>query len=253
MAFDAAFFNISQAEATALDPQQRMTLELAYEAFESAGIPIEAVAGTKTGCFMGSATSDYRDTINRDPDANPRYSLLGVINEMIANRTSWFYNLKGPSMTIQTACSSSLVALHLACKSLINGESEMAIAGGVNLMLNPDFSIYLNNMTMSTKEGHCKSFDASGDGYSRGEGCGIVVLKRLDDAIRDGDTIRAVIRGSGVNSDGFTQGITMPSASAQAELIRDVYLAAGLDLADTQYVEAHVSILRAASSLKPKF
>ncbi|PSN64199.1 beta-ketoacyl synthase domain-containing protein [Corynespora cassiicola Philippines] len=239
MAFDAAFFNISQAEATALDPQQRFTLELAYEAFENAGISIEAASGSKTGCFMGSATCDYRDTINRDPDSNPRYSLLGVITEMIANRTSWFYNLKGPSMTIQTACSSSLVALHLACKSLINGESDMALAGGVNLMLNPDFSIYLNNMTMSTKEGHCKSFDASGDGYSRGEGCGVVVLKRLEDALRDGDPVRAVIRGSGVNSDGFTQGITMPSSEAQARLIRDVYAAAGLGLADTQYIEAH--------------
>lgn len=167
--------------------------------------------------------------------------MIGVVTEMISHRTSWFFDLKGPSMTVQTACSSSLVSIHLACQSILSGESEMALAGGVNLMLNPDYPIYQNSMTMSSKEGHCKSFDASGDGYSRGEGCGVVLLKRLDRAIRDGDPIRAVIRGSGVNSDGFTQGITMPNAEAQATLIRDVYAAAGLDLGSTQYVEAHVS------------
>ncbi|TDZ14445.1 Highly reducing polyketide synthase ZEA2 [Colletotrichum orbiculare MAFF 240422] len=239
MAFDAAFFNISQAEATALDPQQRLTLEVTYEALESAGLPMESVAGSRTGCFMGSSAADYRDTINRDPDSNPRYSLLGVVTEMISNRTSWFYDLRGPSMTVQTACSSSLVAVHLACRSILAGESGMAVAGGVNLMLNPDYSLYLNNMTMSTREGHCKSFDASGDGYARGEGCGVIVLKKLSEALRDGDPVRAVIRGSGVNADGFTQGFTMPSAAAQAALIRDVYAAAGLDMSETQYVEAH--------------
>lgn len=252
MAFDAAFFNISKEEAVALDPQQRLTLEIAFEAFESAGLPMEKVAGTKTGCFMGSAAADYRDTINRDPDSNPRHSLLGVCTDMVSNRTSWFYDLQGPSMTVQTACSSSLVAVHLACRSIRDGESDMAIAGGVNLMLNPDYSIYLSNMTMTSPEGHCKSFDASGDGYSRGEGCAVVVLKSLEAALRDRDPIRAVIRGSGVNADGFTQGFTMPSPTAQATLIRDVYADAGLDMSDTHYVEAHVrSSLPLPGSLGP--
>ena len=138
MTFDAAFFNISHAEAMAMDPQQRLTLELAYETFESAGLSIERVARSKTGCFMGSSSSDYRDSIARDPETAPRYSMIGVVTEMISHRTSWFFDLKGPSMTVQTACSSSLVSIHLACQSILSGESEMALAGGVNLMLNPD-------------------------------------------------------------------------------------------------------------------
>lgn len=149
--------------------------------------------------------------------------------------------MKGPSLTVATACSSSLVAVHMACQGLLAGETDMAVAGGVNLMLNPEFAIYLSGMTMISPEGHCKSFDASGDGYARGEGCGMVVLKRLDDAIRDNDPIRAIIRGTGVNSDGFTQGFTMPSSESQASLIREVYQKAGLDMSDTQFVECHVS------------
>lgn len=239
--FDAAFFNITYAEAIAMDPQQRLTLEVAYEAFENAGIPIERLANSKTGCFVGSSSSDYRETLFRDPESAPQYTLLGVTSELLSNRLSWFFDLHGPSMTVQTACSSGLVALHLACQSLRSGESEMAVAGGVNLMLNPDFTMYLSNLSFISKQGHSRSFDAEGDGYARGEGCGIVVLKRLNDAARDGDPIRAIIRASGVNSDGLTQGITTPSAEVQAMLIREVYTTAGLDMDSTQYVEAHVS------------
>lgn len=240
-AFDAAFFNINTSEALALDPQQRCVMEVTYEALESAGITIDAVSGSRTGCYVGSSSSDYRDSIARDTETSPRYAALGINTEMLSNRTSWFYNLKGPSMTIATACSSSLVAIHMACQGLLAGETDMAVAGGVNLMLNPEFSIYLSGMTMISPEGHCKSFDASGDGYARGEGCGMVVLKRLDDAIRDNDPIRAIIRGTGVNSDGFTQGFTMPSSESQASLIREIYQKAELDMGDTQFVECHVS------------
>ncbi|KAI6350677.1 hypothetical protein MCOR25_010479 [Pyricularia grisea] len=251
-AFDAAFFNINAAEALALDPQQRLVLELIYEALESSGLTLDTVSGTKTGCYIGSSSSDYRDSIARDTEVSPRYTVLGINTEMLSNRASWFYNLKGPSLTVATACSSSLVAIHMACQSLLSGESDMAIAGGVNLMLNPDFPTYYTNMTMLSPDGRCKSFDASGDGYGRGEGCGIVLLKRLDDAIRDNAPIRAVIRGSGVNSDGYTQGFTMPSSESQADLIREVYAKAGLDMSDTQFVECHGTGTKAGDPIETK-
>ncbi|KAK6206411.1 beta-ketoacyl synthase domain-containing protein [Colletotrichum tabaci] len=251
-AFDAAFFNINTSEALALDPQQRCVMEVTYEALESAGITIDAVSGSRTGCYVGSSSSDYRDSIARDTETSPRYAALGINTEMLSNRTSWFYNLKGPSMTIATACSSSLVAIHMACQGLLAGETDMAVAGGVNLMLNPEFSIYLSGMTMISPEGHCKSFDASGDGYARGEGCGMVVLKRLDDAIRDNDPIRAIIRGTGVNSDGFTQGFTMPSSESQASLIREIYQKAELDMGDTQFVECHGTGTKAGDPIETR-
>ncbi|KAK2051610.1 beta-ketoacyl synthase domain-containing protein [Colletotrichum caudatum] len=252
MAFDAAFFNINASEAVALDPQQRFVLEVTYEALESAGLTMAGVSGSRTGCYVGFSSSDYRDSILRDTETSPRYTDLGTHAEMLSNRTSWFYNLKGPSMTVSTACSSSLVAVHMACQSLLAGETDMAVAGGVNLMLNPECGTYLSSLTMISPEGHCKSFDASGDGYGRGEGCGIVVLKRLDDALRDGDPIRAVIPGTGVNSDGFTQGFTMPSSESQAALIRDVYESAGLDMSDTQFVECHGTGTKAGDPIETR-
>ncbi|GJC89470.1 highly reducing polyketide synthase ZEA2 [Colletotrichum liriopes] len=251
-AFDAAFFNINAGEALALDPQQRFVMEVTYEALESAGLTIDAVSGSRTGCYVGSSSSDYRDSIARDTEISPRYAALGINTEMLSNRTSWFYNMKGPSMTVATACSSSLVAIHMACQGLLAGETDMAVAGGVNLMLNPEFSIYLSGMTMISPEGHCKSFDASGDGYARGEGCGMVVLKRLDDAIRDSDPIRAIIRGTGVNSDGFTQGFTMPSSETQASLIREIYQKAELDMSDTQFVECHGTGTKAGDPIETR-
>ncbi|KAL4940592.1 hypothetical protein BDV06DRAFT_223966 [Aspergillus oleicola] len=238
-AFDAAFFNISQNEASSMDPQQRLSLEVSYEAFESAGVPIDKLSNSQTGCYMGGFTSDWREAMTRDAEAAPMYTGTGVGSEFISNRVSWFFNMKGPSFTLNTACSSSLVAFHLACQSLRTRESTMAIAGGVSVHLNPDFFMYLSNQGFLGQEGRSKTFDASGDGYGRGEGCGVVVLKRVEDAIRDGDSIRAIVRGTGVNQDGKTKGITLPNAVAQAELIRSTYGSAGIDMSETQYFEAH--------------
>ncbi|KAE8350731.1 phenolpthiocerol synthesis polyketide synthase ppsB [Aspergillus coremiiformis] len=237
--FDAAFFNITAAEAVALDPRQRIALEVAYEALENAGMPLQKVAGSQTACFMGSSMSDYRDGVARDFAQAPKYHILGISDDMISNRISHFLDIHGPSATVQTACSSSLVAAHLACQSLRSGESDMALAGGVGLMISPDSTMHLNNLGFLSPTGHSRSFDADASGYGRGEGCGVLVLKRLDNAIQDGDTIRAVIRASGVNSDGWTQGLTMPSGDAQAALIKYVYESNGLDYGSTQYVEAH--------------
>ncbi len=237
--FDAAFFNITAAEAMALDPRQRIAMEVAYEALENAGMPLQKVAGTQTACFMGSSMSDYRDAVARDFAHFPKYHILGSSDEMISNRISHFLDIHGPSATVQTACSSSLVATHLACQSLRSGESEMAIAGGVGLIIGTDGTMHLNNLGFLSPLGHSRSFDEDASGYGRGEGCGVVILKRLDDAIQNGDTIRAVIRGSGVNSDGWTQGVTVPSLDAQAALIKYVYESSGLDYGSTQYIEAH--------------
>ncbi|KAI6355122.1 hypothetical protein MCOR25_008327 [Pyricularia grisea] len=252
MAFDAPFFNVNAAEALSMAPEQRIVLEVTYEALENAGLTLEAVAGSKTGCYVGTCGTDYRDSIVRDTETAPRYTAIGFTNEMPANRVSWFYNMKGPSMTLSTACSSSLSAIHVACQGLLTGETDMAVAGGVNLMLNPDMLIFLNRMGFSSPEGRSKSFDASGDGYGRGEGCGIVVLKRLDDAIRDKDPIRAIIRGTGINSDGYTQGFTTPSTESQAALIREVYSRAGLDVADTQFFECHGTGTKVGDPLETK-
>ncbi|KAL3471493.1 hypothetical protein BJX99DRAFT_250425 [Aspergillus californicus] len=238
-AFDAAFFNISQNEASSMDPQQRLTLEVSYEAFENAGVPIDKLSNSQTGCFMGGFTSDWREAMTRDAEAAPMYTGTGAGSEFISNRVSWFFNMKGPSFTLNTACSSSLVAFHIACQSLKTRESNMAIAGGVSVHINPDFFLYLSNQGFLGQDGRSKTFDASGDGYGRGEGCGVVVLKRVEDAIRDGDSIRAIVRGTGVNQDGKTKGITLPNAVAQGELIRATYEKAGLDMGDTQYFEAH--------------
>ena len=243
-AFDTNFFSINQSEAVAMDPQQRIMLEIAYEAFENAGLPLEAVAGTKTSCYIGNFTNDYREMLFRDPESAPLYSLSGSGSELISNRISWFYDLRGPSFTLGTACSSSLVALHQGCQSLRTGESNMAIVGGSNLLLSPDMFLVLSNQQFLAQDGRCKSFDAKGDGYGRGEGFAAVVLKRVNDAVRDGDPIRAVIRGTGVNQDGRTKGITVPSADAQADLIRSTYRSAGIDFRDTHYFEAHASSMR---------
>lgn len=238
-AFDAAFFNLPASEAVAMDPRQRMALEVAYELFESAGMPYERVKGSQTAVYIGAGLSDYEASIQRDPEYAPKYALTGVSHEILANRISHFFDMHGPSMTVETACSSSLVAIHLACQSVRNGEADMAVAGGVNLILNPEMTIQLSNLGFLSPFGHCRSFDNDGDGYGRGEGCGLILIKRLADAERDGDPIRAVIRGSGINSDGWTQGITLPSVDAQAALIRDVYKNFGLDMESTQFVECH--------------
>ena len=222
-----------------MDPRQRKVLEVAYEATENAGMPMEKIKGSQTAVFVGAALSDYEDSMRRDPEYSPKYAATGTYHEILANRISHYFDIHGPSMVVETACSSSLVAIHLACQSVRSGEASMAIAGGVHLVLKPDLTIQLSNLGFLSSSGHCRSFDDAGDGFARGEGCGIIVIKKLADAERDGDPIRAIIRGSGVNSDGWTQGITLPNAKAQAALIKYVYETNGLDMDSTQFIECH--------------
>lgn len=165
--FDASFFNITAAEATALDPKQRICLEVAYEAMENAGLTLPKIAGSQTACYIGSSMTDYRDSISRDFENMPKYHVLGTCEEMLSNRISHFMDIHGPSATVHTACSSSMVATHLACQSLRSGESEMAIAGGVSMMLTPDATFQLNNLSFLNPEGHSRSFDADAGGYGR--------------------------------------------------------------------------------------
>ncbi|KAI2628548.1 lovastatin nonaketide synthase [Hypoxylon sp. NC1633] len=238
-AFDAPFFSVTAKEAAGMDPTKRLLLEVAYEAFENAGMPIEAVAGSPTGCYVGSMTSDYEVLSTHDIYDLPHMAAAGSSEAMTANRVSWFFDLRGPSLTLDTACSSSLYALHLACQSLRLGETNMGLVAGVNVILHPNFMQQLVAMHMLSKDGISHAFDDRANGYGRGEGIGALIVKRLSDAIRDGDTIRAVIRGSGVNVDGKTPSVTMPSSDAQAELIRATYKEAGLPLTETQYVELH--------------
>ncbi|KAI0186908.1 hypothetical protein F4808DRAFT_469206 [Astrocystis sublimbata] len=237
--FDAGFFGLPKHDVDAMDPQQRIIMEVAYEALERAGMPLEKIARTRTGVFIGHLTSDYRDMICRDPDNAPVYTFTGTGTASIANRISWLWDLRGPSFTVNTACSSGLLALHLACQSLRTGESDMAIVGASSLLLNPEMFVYLSNQGFLAPDGKCKSFDASADGYGRGEGFGCLILKRPGNAISDGDPIRAIIRGTGSNQDGRTVGLTMPSLDAQKSLIEEVYWKAGLNPGNTTYVEAH--------------
>ncbi|XPT03005.1 Highly reducing polyketide synthase [Ascochyta lentis] len=238
-AFDTRFFGITPEEALAMDPQQRMMLEVAYEAFENAGMTIQQLAGSRTSCFIGSFTSDYREMLFRDADAAPRYTVTGTGVSMLANRVSWFFDLRGPSVALNTACSSSLVALHLARRSLQSGEADIAIVGGTNLMLGSEMFTFFSNLNFLSRDGLSRSFDASGEGYGRGEGVAAVILKRVDDAIQDNDHIRAVVRGTSTNQDGKTKAITLPSLDAQIDLIRSAYKEGGLSFNDTTYFEAH--------------
>ncbi|KAJ3499844.1 hypothetical protein NLG97_g34 [Lecanicillium saksenae] len=237
--FDAPFFTTTAAEANAMDPQQRGLLESVYRALDSAGIPLDKAAGTQTGVYMGCFAYDYHDISNKDLDMPSKYGALGPTAYMLANRVSWFYDFRGPSMTIDTACSSSLVAAHEACMSLKLGEISMAVVGGCNLILSPEMTLNLDAAGVLGPDGKSYSFDYRGNGYARGEGLGTIILKRVPDAVRDGDVIRAVIRNSSTNQDGRSQGITQPTAEAQARLIRHVYDRANLDLSQTRFFEAH--------------
>ncbi|KAH8880112.1 hypothetical protein GQ53DRAFT_891722 [Thozetella sp. PMI_491] len=237
--FDAPFFNITKTEALAMDPQQRLLMENVYEALENAGISIDSVTGTETSVFVGAFTNDYHSIINMDPEMPLKYAPTGNSNSILSNRVSWFYDLKGPSLTLDTACSSSLVAVHLACQSLKEKTSTMSIVGGVNVIEHPQALYRMSTLGFLSPDGKCYSFDHRANGYSRGEGVGVVVLKPLHDALRDGDCIRGVIRSTGINQDGRTPGMTLPSKHAQEKLVRSVYDSAGLDLSLTSYVEAH--------------
>ncbi|KAI5864836.1 hypothetical protein GGS23DRAFT_465969 [Durotheca rogersii] len=237
--FDTSFFNITPAEAKALDPQQRIQLENTYEALENAGIPLEKIAGSDTGVYIGTSNHDYAHMLWKDPDNLPLYHAVGTSAAIMANRISHFFDLRGPSVTIDTACSSTLVALHQACQGIRTGEITHAIVGGANLILEPGMLIPMSSLRFFSPEGRCYTYDHRAAGYGRGEGVGTVVLKNLKDAIRDGDAIRCVIRSTGVNSDGRTAGVMLPSGDAQETLIRSTYAAAGLDPALTRYVESH--------------
>ncbi|KAL6710125.1 hypothetical protein ACN47E_009916 [Coniothyrium glycines] len=237
--FDAPFFSVSPAEAMAMDPMQRLLLEVTYEALENSGLPMSKVSGSNTSCFVGCFTKDYEEMQRRDMELAPKYQSTGASQTMLSNRLSYFFDLKGPSISLDTACSSGLVAVHLACQSLRTGESTMAIAGGSNLILSPDIQIEMSDMHFLSPDSISYSFDERANGYARGEGIGAVILKPLDLALRDNDPIRAVIRGTASSSDGRTPGITMPSKQAQVDLIRAAYNNAGCDISETGYFEAH--------------
>ncbi|TLS24369.1 hypothetical protein PpBr36_08948 [Pyricularia pennisetigena] len=242
-AFDASFFNIAPKEAEAIDPQQRMLLETVYESLESAGYTLKQYSGQKVSVFSGVMTADYDTLCQRDDITSSQYFATGNARSIISNRLSYFFNFCGPSMTIDTACSASLVALHQAVQSLRSGESIMACVTGSNLILTPEQFITESSLHMLSPTGHCRMWDADADGYARGEGVAALLLKPLSRALADGDTIQAIIRETGVNSDGRTQGITMPNPLAQATLIRDTYQKTGLNPLDAtdrcQYFEAH--------------
>ncbi|KAH7330434.1 reducing type I polyketide synthase [Rhexocercosporidium sp. MPI-PUGE-AT-0058] len=238
--FDAPFFSIPPSEAATMDPLQRGVLETTYRALENAGIPLETIKGSKTSVHVGSFTDDFNTMSWRDTQQIPKYSATGTSVAILSNRISWFFDLRGPSMSVDTACSSGLVALHLSCSDLWAGESSMGIVAGSNLILSPELNIAMSNMSFLSKDGKCYSFDKRANGYSRGEGFGVLILKRLSHAIRNGDTIRALVRSTGVNQDGYTGGgVTQPSKTSQTDLIFDTYRKAGLDMSLTRFVEAH--------------
>ncbi|WP_394848781.1 type I polyketide synthase [Pendulispora brunnea] len=237
--FDADFFRISKTEAKQMDPQQRIALEVACAALEDARIPLTSLAGSRTGVFVGAMWQEYHLLTGGDATAIRVHSATGWDNSVIPGRIAYALGLRGPSMTVATSSSSSLVAVHLAVQSLRQGESDLALAGGVNLMLHPHASVAMSKLGTQSPDGRCRAFDADGQGYVRGEGCGIVVLRRLSDALAAGDRIYAVVRGSAVNNDGASNGLTAPSADAQAEVVRAAWHDAGISPRDVAYVEAH--------------
>lgn len=239
--FDTQFFNLSPAEADSMDPQQRLTMEVVYESVEAAGYTLEGMRGSPTSVYLGVMTGDWHDIQMRDPESINRYFATGTSKAILSNRVSYFFDFRGPSMTLDTACSSSLAAVHLAVQSLRNGESRFSIACGVNLILDAGSYITESKLHMLSPTSRSRMWDAAADGYARGEGVSAVVLKTLSQAIADGDHIECIIRETGMNSDGRTTGITMPSSEAQSALIKRTYKKAGLDsLVDRpQYFECH--------------
>jgi len=237
--FDPNFFGISPREASRMDPQQRLLLEVTWEAVQDAGQVPERLAGTQTGVFIGIATNDYGRLQWNDLERIDAYAGTGNATSIAANRISYTFDFRGPSLAIDTACSSSLVAVHLACSSLRNGESSLALAGGVNLILSPAIAIGFTKAGAMAPDGRCKAFDARANGYVRSEGAGVVVLKGLSKALADGDPIYAVIRGSAVNQDGRSNGLMAPNSLAQEAVLREAYRQAAVSPGKVQYVEAH--------------
>ncbi|OTB00237.1 hypothetical protein M426DRAFT_15697 [Hypoxylon sp. CI-4A] len=239
--FDAGFFNFPADIASSMDPQIRLLLELVYEGTEDAGIPIEKLAGSNTSVFVGCFSHDYQYIQTRDLESMPVPFLAANYTTMFANRVSHFYDLQGASMTVDTACSAGLIALHQGCQAIRSGESDISIIGASSLMLSQDMFVAMSSIGMLGPQGRCYAWDARAAGYGRGEGVAALVLKSVDAAIRDGDRIHAVIRGTGLNQDGKTPTITSPSMEAQVKLINSCYRNAGLDLSDIGYVEAHMT------------
>ncbi len=239
--FDAAFFRVAPKEAESLDPQQRLLLEVSWEALEHAGIDPERLRGSDTGVFVGIFTNDYQLLQAKQREDPHLYHSTGVSAATASGRISYFFGWHGPAVSVDTASSSSLVAFHQAVTSLQSGECQMALAAGVNLILTPDLSLAFARAGMLSPDGRSKGFDARANGYVRGEGCGVVVLKRLADALRDGDNVLGLVRGTAINQDGASQGLTVPSSASQQAVIRKALSAAGLQPGDVFYIEAHGS------------
>ena len=252
--FDPAVFGISPREAQGLDPQQRLLLETTWEAFEDAGIPLEAQEGARTGVYVGGFCLDHLLQINHPANRSlaSSHSATSATMTILSNRLSYAFNLRGPSFTLDTACSSSLVALHCACQSLRTGETTTALAGGVNVMMRPEFPIMMSKGRFLSDHGNCRAFDASAAGYVRGEGGAMLLLKPLDQALEAGDRVHAVIEGSGVNQDGRTSGISLPNSEAQEALMREVYGTAGVPPAAVDYLEAHGTGTQAGDPLEAR-
>jgi len=239
--FDHEFFHVTPREATAMDPQQRLLLEVAWESLEDACIPATHLFGTTTGVYVGACSFDFALWRSRrmEEDDTDSHFATGAALSVAAGRLSYFLGLNGPAITIDTACSSSLVAVHQACSALRTGECDLAIAGGVSLLLAPEYTVNFRKAGMLARDGHCKTFDAAADGFARAEGCGVVVLKRLSDALQAGDRVRALVMGSAVNQDGASGGLTVPSGPSQEAVIRKALKAARCDPTQIDYIEAH--------------
>ncbi len=240
LSFDHQSFGITAREADGMDPQQRMLLQVCKEALMDAGVREDCLlVGSDTGVFVGAIANDYFQRFVEAPALMDSRTGTGNSTSVLAGRLSFHYGFRGPSWVVDTSCSSSLVALHQACQSLRAGECSMAVAGGVNLIMHPTRMVALCRAHILSPDGRCKAFDAAADGYGRGEGCGLVVLKRLSDAQVAGDDIKAVLTGSGVNHNGHGSGLTVPGVAAQEAVIKTALQAAGLEPGDVDYVEAH--------------
>ena len=237
--FDAEFFGLSPLEAQNMDPQQRIVLELVWQALEDAHLPANELRGTSTGVYLGSSNNDYGMLISADPAAAHPYALTGTSSAVVANRVSYAFDFRGPSVQVDTACSSSLVAVHQAVRGLRSGEADVALAGGVNIMASPFVSTAFGELGVISPTGAIHAFSDDADGFVRADAAGLVVLKRLSDAVADGDDIRAVIKGTAINSDGHSNGLTAPNPEAQVDVLHRAYADAGIDPREVDYVEAH--------------